>query len=82
MPAQSLTRCTGAGNCARGEWFRRDGTASGLWRLASLTAEHSVAPQITHSAGKRVSVDATDEQLALIETSPARPTPASTNAAA
>jgi hypothetical protein len=50
--------------------------------LASLTAEHSVAPQITHSAGKRVSVDATDQQLALTETSPARPTPASTNTAA
>jgi hypothetical protein len=30
-------------------------------RLASLAAGHSVAPQITHSAGRRVSVDVTDE---------------------
>jgi hypothetical protein len=67
-----------------GEWFGKAARrlASGVWRLASLTAEHSVAPQITHSAGRRVSVDVTDEQLALIEASSARPTPAWTNAAA
>ena len=31
-------------------------------RLASVTAGHSVAPQITHSAGRRVSVHVTDER--------------------
>jgi hypothetical protein len=51
-------------------------------RLASVTAGHSVAPQITHSAGRRVSVDVPDEPLVLIEASSARPTPAWTIAAA
>jgi hypothetical protein len=31
-------------------------------RLTSLAAQHSVAPRITHSAGRRVSVHVTDER--------------------